>query len=155
MKLRTATLLVGLLATTIPLSCLADVRITGFSNFAFGTWVGSGDLQNSDDLCVYNSATSNYQITATGDGVGSAFTLDSSGIPVAYEVYWNDSTGTSGNVQLTTNSTLHGQSGANTSSETCGGSNNANLEIFVPEGSLSTVTAGSFSGTLTILLEPD
>jgi hypothetical protein len=131
----------------------ADVQVSGFIDFSFGSWGGSGGISDDDDLCVHNSVTSNYYLTATGDGPG--FSLVKGGDTIDYTVRWNDQTGTTGNIALSSGVQSALQSGANTSSTNCGGGNNANLQVSITEGELSAAVPGAYTGTLTILIEPE
>jgi hypothetical protein len=131
------------------------IRITGMADFPFGAYGGSGDLNNDQNVCVYtNKASGTYRVTGTGSGGGGAFTLAKGGDTLDYAVYFNDVTGTTGEQPLTAGSALAGQSGANTSSQTCGGGSSANYHVEILETDLLAVPAGAYSGTLSILVEP-
>lgn len=132
------------------------VRITGISDLNVGTFSGSGDLNVNDNVCVYTNAESGeYKITASGNGIGNAFTVkDDAERTIPYEVYWNDANGTTGNVQATSGSVITSQGNADTTSQTCTGSTNANFQVIVRELDLQTKMAGTYTGTLTLLIEP-
>ena len=127
-----------------------QVQITGFSDIALGSWTGSGDLSSEDGLCVYNSATANYRIRASGSGAGNAFSLSGVGDDVDYEVRFREDPGSY--VSLTAH-TFQNYTGANQVSPSCSGVDNARLEVRVTAAELSTVPSGNYSGTLTVLLE--
>lgn len=133
------------------------VRISNVADLALGTFTGTGDKTAADDVCIYtNDPAGTYRVTATGDGTGGAFTVnDGASNELAYSLRWNDQTGTTGNVLLTSGTALTGQSGANTTASDCGGSNTANIEATITESELSLGEAGSYSGNVTILVEPD
>jgi len=61
-------------ALVAPLAAHADVKISGVSPLGLGTWYGSGNLQSTDSLCVFNDASSNYQLTITAPNAGTSFT---------------------------------------------------------------------------------
>lgn len=128
----------------------ALVRITEMDNFAFGTWSGSGQLQASDTICIYDSqANMNYGIRATGSGAASAFTVASGAFTLAYGVQWQGSVGAM--TTLTTNvKTVFNN--ANRISQTCGGAPNATLRITFTQANLEAAEAGTYSGVLTLLL---
>lgn len=132
------------------------VRITGISDRAFGTWNGSSTMDSNDDVCIYtNKAAATYYITATGSGTGGAFELDDGSSNVLpYHVYYNDVTGTTGEVEQTTAIKSAQQSGADTSSQTCGGGNNANYHVRIVNTDLLVVPSGTYTGTLTIVVSP-
>ena len=126
-----------------------SVRISGMSDLSLGTWMGSGDLTNQATLCIYTLGNANYSIRATGNGAGSAFTLSSGGSTVAYEVYFKDS----GSFVQLTSGTRGNFTDANTTTDGCGGVNNATIKVVATAAALSAATAGSYSGTVTLLLE--
>lgn len=128
----------------------ADVQITDFDDLTFGSWSGSGDLEQSDQLCVYNSASANYKISATSPS--GNFKMNDGGNLLSYEVRFQGSSG--GFVQLSYNSPT-AFTAANTSSQTCGGGTNSTLKVTVTESALSAAAPGSYSGTITLLLEPN
>ncbi len=129
--------------------------ISGMADLNFGTWTGSGDLNQNENICVYtNQASGNYTVTATGDGAGSAFTLTDGSNTLPYNVYFNDVSGMAGEVALTATTANTAQGGAHTTSQTCGGGNNANYHVEIEDTALAAVPSGTYSGTLTIVVEP-
>lgn len=132
------------------------VRISDVGDLAFGSYGGSGDVNGNDDLCIYrNNPAATYFVTASGDGAASAFSMTDGTNTIAYNVYFNDASGTTGEALLTTNSKSTQQSGANTSALDCGGSNNANFHVEILEANLMSAAAGSYNGTLTMVAEPN
>jgi hypothetical protein len=127
------------------------VQITSVGNFNFGTWSGSGNLHSSDDVCIYKSSGgTTYVVTASGSGGGGAFTIAKAGGTLAYEVRWKQSGGVLS--QLTANVGA-GFSGAS-NSFTCNGTPNATVDITFTLAALSAAKAGTYTGTLTILISP-
>jgi len=139
------------------------VRIQGLRDFNFGTWsAGDGTLTDNDDVCIANNFIfGEYGIRAAGDGDGidpSSFTLSNGVDQIPYNVFWNDTTGTGGNQQLTGGVIARGQTGA-------AGSfffnffgfcvNNANIQVTIPEPELEAAATGNYTGTLTLLIVPD
>lgn len=143
-------------SSTVTVTVPNLIRITGISDIALGSFSGSGAMTGFDDVCIYtNLAAGTYQVTATGSGTSSAFTLASGGNTLAYSAYWNDTSGTNtGEAQLTATTPLTTQSGANTSSETCSGGTNARFRVLIAEAALLAAQAGSYTGTLTLAVEP-
>jgi hypothetical protein len=126
------------------------------ADLALGNWSGSGDEEDDEDVCIYtNKAAATYYVTASGSGAASAFTLASGGNTLAYSVYFNDVTGTVGEAQLTATTKSAQQTGANTSSQTCSGGNNANFHVVIAEAALLAAPSGAYTGTLTLLIEPN
>jgi len=140
------------------------IIILGLRDFNFGLWRnGDGTLQDNDDVCV--AKTSNfgtYGIRAAGNGDGfdpAAFTLSNGIDQINYNVFWNDETGTAGNVQITPGLIEHGQ--VETAGHVLAAAFfgicflNANIEIEIPETELASSVGGTYSGTLTLLVIPD
>jgi hypothetical protein len=131
------------------------IKISSVADISFGTYAGSGDLNANDDVCVYTNKTGGaYRVTGTGSGAAGAFTLASGGNTLSYAVFFNDQSGTTGEQSLTAGTPLGSQSGANTSSLTCGGSNDANFHVRIVEANLLAVPSGAYTGTLSLLVEP-
>jgi hypothetical protein len=134
------------------------VRITQLSDVAFGTIANLGrDAVQSQSLCLYSdSATNGYHVTASGTGPGGAFELSSGAGVLAYEVQWSSSAAQSSGVQLWPNVPLSGQVSAATQ-QTCnnGPASSASLILILRAAALSGATAGSYNGTLTLLVGPE
>jgi len=133
-----------------PVAEAADMRVSGFIDFNFGTW-SSGTLSTSGDLCVYKSIGDTYNVTATGSGAGGAFSVADGGNTVAYTVDWARKS--SGFTTLTSGAASN-FSGANESSTDCGGVMTSTLRINFPDTNLQGAVPGNYSGELTILVEP-
>ena len=149
-RIFSALLLIGTLANFSPSSVMADVQITKLDNLDFGTWGGSGDLDQTDQICIYNTVDANYKVSASTPA--GAFRLNDGGNVLPYEVRFQGSSG--GFVQLNYNSPT-AFTAANTSSANCGGGTNATLKVTVTESALSSATPGNYSGTVSLLLEPN
>jgi hypothetical protein len=134
------------------------VRITNLTDVAFGT-IGnfSSDAVQSQSVCLYaDTNTNGYNITATGSGSGGAFGLSSGLNSLAYDVQWNSSAGQSSGTQLTSNVPLTGQVSSATH-QTCnnGPATSASLIVILRAAALSSASAGSYSGTLTLVVGPE
>jgi hypothetical protein len=144
----------GRLDVTLDLPAL--VRISALQDIDLGTFDGTA-LDGSDDVCVW-STTRAYSITATGDGGGGAFTLtgNTNGDVVAYAVEWADDAGQTSGTTLTSGNAVTGRT-TNATTTDCNGGNdpNATVIVAVAEDDLAAVTADNYSGTLTLLVEPD
>lgn len=135
-----------------------NVRISGLTDLTFGTIANLGtDAVLSENVCAYsNSSTSGYRITASGSGTGSAFSLSSGTNQLAYEVQWSASPGQSSGSQLTSSVPLTGQISSATQ-QVCnaGPASSATLIVVLRSSALSNATAGSYSGTLTLVIGPE
>jgi hypothetical protein len=135
-----------------------NARITGLSDVAFGTVANlQSDSARSQNICVYsNSPTNGYYVQATGSGSGGAFTLASGANALSYEVQWASVSGQSAGTMLSPNVALTGQvSSATQPSCNSGPSSSASLIIILRSASLSSASAGTYSGTLTLLVAPE
>ena len=146
------TLLLLLLAGT-PAYAVNQVRVSGFADFNFGTYPGTGALSSDVSLCVY-STTGSYVVTVRGSGGGSSFAISSGAHTIEYAAYWHDTSIKQGNVQVTAGSPLSNQQNADTTQTDCGGVKNANLEVRFSESALQSGRAGNYSGTISVMVEP-
>lgn len=153
----------GLLAAAIAIAAAPTaaaaasnkVRISSLADLSFGTVSDlSADSVQSESLCLYSdTATNGYNVTATGGGPGGAFQLTSGISALAYEVQWNSASGRSSGVPLSPNVPLTGQA-SSASHQVCstGPATSASLIVLLRSASLSSATAGTYTGTLTLLV---
>ena len=147
------------LLLSFPQVAYSDLQLSNISNFSLGTWSGSGSITDSYNLCVYVTAADSgpeYMIMGS-TGNGSVFEVsDGRGNYIEFDVFWNDQTGSSGQLQMTAGSasSIGVQTGANTTESNCGGTMNANIEIRFSSGNLGSAIAGTYNGTLTLTLTP-
>jgi len=147
-----------LLSASPALAANDKVRITGLTDVAFGSIANLGvDAVRSESVCVYSSsATSGYNVTATGTGPGGAFELSSGSVALPFEVQWSGSAGQSSGVQLSPNVPLTGQVSTATQ-QTCnsGPATSASLIVVLRSTALSSATAGAYNGAITLLVGPE
>ena len=133
----------------------AKVRISGLSDVSFGTISNlTVDSVQSQSVCAYsNGSGQTYSVRADGSGAGGAFTLSSGSGTLAYGVRWNSQPGQSNGTALTPGTSL-GSQATNAQNQLCsnGPPTTASLIVTLPATSLSSATAGTYSGTLTIIL---
>jgi hypothetical protein len=134
------------------------VRITKLSDVSFGTLNNlEADAVLSQNVCVYaNSANNGYHVSASGSGAGGAFTLAAASGRLDYEVQWSQISGQSTGVQLFPNAALTGQT-TSAKQQTCnsGAPTTASLIIALRAAALSNASAGSYTGTLTLVIGPE
>ena len=123
------------------------VNLTGADDMDLGTWSGSGDMSDDDDVCVWSS-TNGYNVTATGDGAAGAFTLSDGSNTLAYTVAWDDID--TQDQSLTSGVALTGQSTDATSVVCAVGGDTANVGVTITEAAVAAAPAGSYSGTLSV-----
>ena len=135
-----------------------NVRITNLSDATFGP-IGNleTDAVASQSLCLYaNTALNGYRITASGSGAGGSFELSSAAGALGYDVQWNSTPGQSTGSQLQPNVPLTGQV-SNATQQRCnaGPPVSASLIVILRSAALSSATAGSYTGTLTLVVGPE
>ena len=158
-RLRSIPVAVAVLFAAQPLSAQSNnVRITQLSDVAFGSIANLGvDAIRTQNLCVFaHTATGGYRVTATGSAPSGAFALSSGSSLLDYEVQWSQSSGQSAGSMISPNVTLTGQTSQATH-QTCnnGPATSASLILVLRSTALSSARAGSYSGTLTLLIGPE
>ncbi|HJR82855.1 MAG TPA: hypothetical protein VJ775_02905 [Sphingomicrobium sp.] len=148
----------GLLDSSPAAAASNKVRITSLSDVAFGTIANLGvDAVRSQSVCLYaDTSTNGYTITATGTGPAGTFQLTSGLAAMTYEVEWSSSAGQSTGLQLTPNVPLTGQVSPATH-QTCnnGPATSASLILMLRSSALSSAQAGTYNGTLTLIVGPE
>lgn len=131
------------------------VKITSVGDLGFGTYSGAlADLDQNDNVCIYrNNSAGTYYVTATASE-GDFELVDGVKAPIPYTVYFNDVEGTTGEIELEYNTKSAQQSGANVTSLNCGGGTNANFHVNIAQADITVADAGSYTGTLILLVEP-
>jgi hypothetical protein len=134
------------------------VRVTNLNDVAFGSLANlSFDAVRSQSVCLYSDTnTSGYTIAATGTGPAGTFELASGSAALPYEVRWSSTSGQTTGVQLTPNVPLTGQTSA-AIHQTCntGPATSASLVLVLRSSALSSASAGTYSGTLTLIVGPE
>ena len=159
---RTAALVVAcqvgaLIAPAAP-AAAQQVQITKLSDVAFGTITDlTTDSVSAQNVCVFSSTQQKgYNIRATGNGAGNAFTLGNGPASLAYEVQWNQNSGRTTGTSLTSNVTLTGQrSNANNATCASGPATTASLIVIIRSAALGAAAGGNYSGTLTLVIAPE
>jgi hypothetical protein len=136
----------------ISLSVNDEVRISNLSDINLGVF-GGADAIGSTDACVYRNGTGAYRITAAGSGAGGAFSLTDGTNTVAYSVAFDDGTGAIG---MGASTPMIGRTGADPASATCATTgNNATVTTTVAAVDAASLPAGTYTGTLTLLVAPE
>ena len=134
------------------------VQLTGLTDVAFTNQDPAVAAANAQNLCVWsNTSTKGYNVTATGSGTSSAFTLASGSLTVPYSVEWAGSSSASSGTALASGTALTGLTSTATN-PTCstGASSTASLIIRIATASLQSMQpATSYTGTLTLVVAPE
>lgn len=146
----------GILCTTAPVSA-QSVQIGALTDLSFGTVASvTSSTTISENLCVFTS-TGSYSIRASGSGTNNSFALLNGTAQMPYTVQWAASGSQTTGTQLTAGqAALFTPGGLNilcSLGSLLAGS--ATLLVTLPAASLSAAQAGSYSGTLTLLVSPN
>ena len=139
------------ITATIP----ALVQISALDDIALGTFSGAA-MSGGDDVCVFSN-TGGYSVTASGDGAGGAFELTgaTAAEPLPYGVQWATTAGATSGTALTPGTALTGLVGTFTNpSCQAGAALNARVLVAVTADDLGVVSADTYTGTLTLTVEP-
>lgn len=136
------------------ISAMTDMTLASYT-------LGAGDQALFSTACVYSSSAGGaYYVTATGSGASNAFTLADGSNTIAYTVVWNSggvgALGTTG-ATLTTAVQTAALSNAATDSATCAGTSpgpTAQVNVNIAGTVLDAAPAGTYTGTLTIVVAP-
>jgi hypothetical protein len=134
------------------------VRISGLSDVAFTNVDPAVDASNAQNVCVWsNTGTKGYNITASGSGAGSAFTLSNAALNVPYSVEWSGSSGQSSGTGLTSGTALTGLTSTATNASCASGpSASASLIVKILSANLQSMPASTnYTGTLTLVVAPE
>ena len=147
----------AMLAPTSPAIAANTVQITKLTDVNFGTISTAADSVNGQSVCISSQTpTRGYNVRASGSGASSAFTLANGTRTLGYEVQWNSTSGQTTGTGLSPNVALTGLISTATK-PTCasGPATTASLIIVIRSAAASTATAGSYSGTLTLVFAPE
>lgn len=140
------------ISATVP----GRVQISGLSDVAFGTVDPATAASDAQNVCVWsNTSTRGYTLTATGSGASSAFTLSDGTNALAYAVEWAATSGQTSGTALTAGTAL-GSLTSTATNPTCsaGPAASASLIVKMAAADLQAAVAGSYTGTLTLVVAP-
>jgi hypothetical protein len=134
----------------------AQVQISGLSDLHLGSWSGGGDLEGVVDHCVLGLRGGHFAIEATGAGSGGAFVLESGPGSLPFQVAYDDGDGWS---QMDPGVPLTGLAGAPNQNQfqRCleGRRPPERVRVRILAQDLGAAVAGSYGGSLTLLVTPE
>ena len=134
----------------------AQALIGGLSDLQLGSWSGFGDLEGSVDHCVFARPGGSFAIAASGIGSGGAFVLQNGPGTLPFQVDYDDGGGWS---QLDPGVPLTGQRGEPnlTQFARCliGLRPPERVRVRILTQDLAAAVAGSYGGSLTLLITPE
>jgi hypothetical protein len=134
------------------------VQLTGLADIAFTNQDPAAAASNAQDVCVWsNTSTRGYNVTASGSGTGSAFTLANAALTVPYTVEWTGSAGQTSGTVLAPGAALAGLTSTATNATCSAGANEtASLIVKISSASLQGMQAATnYTGTLTLVVAPE
>lgn len=121
------------------------VQISNVNDLDLGTHSSlAANAVAADDVCVFSSTTG-YNLTVTS--ANGVFELQDGAEAIPYDLSWNTAPVTEGGV-------MSGLTGDN-SSLNCGGGTNAAFEVTVAAADFNGAEPGSYTDTLTLLVQPE
>jgi hypothetical protein len=148
--------ILGAMVTSYAPALPAQALITGLSDLQFGSWNGISDLEGSVDHCVFARPGGRFSIAATGLGPGGAFVLQNGPGTLPFRVDYDDGSGWS---QLDPGVPLAGQSGAPNLIQLVrclfGQRRPERVRVRILAQDLAAAIAGSYSGSLNLLITPE
>lgn len=130
------------------------IQISALNDINFGTV--SATLAAQEHFCVYRNGGGNYAValdSANGAAAGD-YDLTSGGNRIAYTVRWDIDGDASDGTTVVEGAGAAGSYAGHTTSTTCGGSDNADLEVLLDSVEVAAAPAGAYTDTLTITVTP-
>jgi len=134
------------------------VQISKLTDVSFTNQDPSVNASNAQSVCVWsNTSTKGYNVTATGSGTASAFTLANGALTVPYSVEWAGSSAQSSGSALTAGTALTGLTSTATNMNCASGpATSASLIVKISSANLQTMQAATtYTGTLTLVVAPE
>lgn len=131
-----------------------EVQISNLADIVLGTFGGT-DASGTSAACIYRNSAPSYQITGTGNGTANAFTLTDGTSTVPYSVSFSDEASGASAASLTSGVALTAQTGADVSPTCATAGDNAQIAVTVAAADAATLPAGSYAGTLTLVVAPN
>ena len=135
-----------------------SARIAGLANINFGSIVNAVDQTSSQSVvvCSYKNNPQNlpYSVTAMGSGTASAFELSSGAAILPYDVQWASAAGQTGGTLLQPGSPATGFGGGANGFNCSTQGANASLTVTIRSVDIAAAPAGTYTGTLQLLIAP-
>jgi hypothetical protein len=137
--------------TVVSVSVPDLVQVTVQGDIALTHTVGSSST-GSTGLCIYRNGSSSVELTLTSANpdASNVFQMAAGTSRLPYSI------GLTGGDTITnfTSGTAESLNGADSASSTCSGSYSHSMDVTVQSSDLDAAAAGSYSDTVTILVEP-
>ena len=155
MKLLLRTTLLALIGLWVLNAPAQQILITELKDIDAGTVPPTvGDIKVSASLCVVLDQQGTYQLTATGDGLASAFEVRSGPYSIPYAAAYTDKKKPGAFDPLVPGLSLGGLRVRQNNNGTCR-KDNATVEVLFAAADLMSAAGGYYSGTLTLMVSPE
>jgi len=141
----------------ITIASVSEVMVSSLDGIDLGTYSGMGNISVTESFCVYSSSINGgYSITFSSlnqDANANFYLVDNtSSDAIGYSLSFIDSVTSPPGQDVGTNPIMG--AGDNVSQD-CGGLDNATLAVNVSEADLSSVKSGTFSDSITLMVQPE
>jgi hypothetical protein len=144
-----------------PANAILDtIQISNLTDFNLPSWnLGDGDVNASINICIYALGVPTLNTYAVRASSPDGFVLVNGSHQIPYTLSWEDSgggnLGSNSGTTLTNNVKLTNRNNANILSSNCSlGGNNARLYLKITQAAMTAALAGTYTGTITLLISP-
>jgi hypothetical protein len=157
---RIATLAAGCLMAAGDASAILLYRVSGITDLNLPTWnMGNPGITASIDLCAHTSVAGPYSVSVSSVG---GYVLKNGAQSIAYALRWEDSgagnlgssSGVANGVALSNRQHANSSLLASDCSVGSPAGPTARLYLDIPQATMNAALAGTYSGTLVILIGP-
>ena len=131
------------------------IQLTQMKDFDFDEWGGAGDLETTQNFCVFRNGSGGFSLQATGEhNSGGRFHLSNNTETIPYDVSFRGS----GSWYSSTPGVSLSSAATNfkgNSTRDCGGGTSHSMRVTVDENELKGAVAGTYTDTITLLVQPD
>lgn len=137
-------------------SSFAEILITNLDDIEVSTSaILSRDLVITEPVCIASNPVTTYALTAFGSGEGGQFSIQNGPFSIQYNLSFRDRRSGSGFSELTPGIPLSGfLTRPLGNSQNCRG-NAGRVRITIPKAILNSAVAGSYQGSLSLVVSPE
>lgn len=140
-------------------SAIVFYRISNLSDLSLPAWsIGDPAVTAHEDICVYSTLAGNYAVNVSSPG---GFFLLNGSYQLPYSLGWDDGGAGhlgSSSTPLSNNVTLQSQTNLNTLATDCSlgvpAGATARLNLTIMQADMTAARAGTYTGTITLIISP-
>jgi hypothetical protein len=144
--------------STITITIPALVQISGLSDIALLPINIASSVQGNTTACVYSNNITplgSYFVTATSTNASAgSFRVKQGSSFITYNAFWNNTSSPIQSTALSSGAKTALQTGASSTSLSCGGTPNANFNLSFSASQIAGAPPGVYTDTVTILISP-